>query len=83
MTATVTFLDEAALVAEVRIAPGLVGRLLGRPARELRAVQGAGGCWLDDVTGRLVRDRAVTDAIDREQAAAVGARRRAAIRQRT
>lgn len=78
---TVTFIDDATRVAEVRAAPGRIGRLLGRPERELRAVQGAGGRWLDDASGRRVTERRMLDALERAQVATVGARRSAAIRQ--
>lgn len=83
MTITVTFLDDAARIAEVRIAPGIAGRWLGRPDRVVRAVAAPGGHWTDDASGRQVTERRVVDAIDRAHVAAVGARRRAAIRQRT
>lgn len=75
MTITVTFLDEAVRVAEVRIVPGRIGRLLGRQERELRSVQGAGGRWLDDASGRRVTDRRVIGALERARVATVGATR--------
>jgi hypothetical protein len=65
MKIAVAFLDDDLRLAEVRIAPGLFGRLLRRPERVVCAVAGP-GVWIDDVTGCRIRQRRVVDAIERE-----------------